>query len=97
VRLCDLEAIDDGKARGFVDRCPHLGAPLAHQLDDYLTPDGCFIACGWDGAIFSLADGLCLGGPCQGQSLMPWPVTVTDGAILTASMQPSGRRSRRPG
>ena len=25
---------------GYVDRCPHMGLPLAQILDDYLTPMG---------------------------------------------------------
>ncbi|WP_433910675.1 Rieske (2Fe-2S) protein [Sphingomonas yabuuchiae] len=69
---------------GYVDRCPHMGLPLAQQLDAYLTPNGDRIACSWHGAIFDVADGQCLGGPCMGQRLTPWPVTVSGGAIVTA-------------
>jgi nitrite reductase/ring-hydroxylating ferredoxin subunit len=68
---------------GYVDQCPHAGLPLAQKLDDYLTPDGNFIACSWHGALFEKTDGLCVGGPCAGQSLAGWPVTVIDGWILT--------------
>lgn len=69
---------------GYVDRCPHLGLPLAQALDDYLTPDGRRIACSWHGAIFAVEDGACLGGPCAGAALTPWPVTLRDGMIVTA-------------
>ncbi|WP_343525081.1 Rieske (2Fe-2S) protein [Sphingomonas sp.] len=69
---------------GYVDQCPHMGLPLAQELDGYLTPDGDRVVCSWHGAIFAIEDGLCLGGPCRGQSLTPWPVTVRDGAIVTA-------------
>jgi len=69
---------------GFVDRCPHAGLPLAQQLDDYLTPDGSHIACSWHGALFRPEDGLCVGGPCAGQSLTRWPVAVEQGWIVTA-------------
>ncbi len=69
---------------GYVDRCPHMGLPLAQVLDGYLTPDGERIACSWHGAIFAVEDGACLGGPCMGQPLTPWPVTVCDGAVVTA-------------
>ena len=69
--------------RGFVDRCPHLGLPLARSLDAYLTPDGSRIACGWHGALFE-RDGRCVGGPCVGASLTPWPVRVDEaGRIVT--------------
>jgi nitrite reductase/ring-hydroxylating ferredoxin subunit len=69
---------------GYVDRCPHMGVPLAQHLDDYLTPDGSLIACSWHGALFARDSGLCVGGPCIGQRLIAWPVTVTDGTITTA-------------
>ena len=68
---------------GYVDRCPHAGVPLAKTLDEYLTPDGRLIACSWHGALFAITSGRCVGGPCVGQSLAPWPVTVQDGRIVT--------------
>ncbi len=69
---------------GYVDRCPHMGLPLAQTLDDYLTPDGTLIACSWHGALFQSGDGLCVGGPCQGQRLTPWPVELAGGLVKTA-------------
>lgn len=69
---------------GNVDRCPHMGLPLAQRLDDYLTPAGDFIACNWHGALFRREDGQCVGGPCAGETLNHWPVR-TDGAwVFTA-------------
>lgn len=70
--------------RGYVDHCPHMGVPLARALDDYLSPRGDHIACGWHGALFRVEDGVCVGGPCAGASLLPWPVAVRDGTIVTA-------------
>lgn len=69
---------------GYVDRCPHMGFPLAQQLDHYLAPGGEQIACSWHGALFHPENGRCLGGPCLGQSLTPWPVTVAGGVVKTA-------------
>lgn len=69
---------------GYVDRCPHMGLPLAQVLDAYLSPDKALIACSWHGALFAIDDGRCVGGPCTGARLTPWPVTVIDGAIVTA-------------
>lgn len=71
-----------GGVSGFVDRCPHMGLPLAKTLDDYLSPDG-HVVCGWHGAIFEPVGGACLGGPCAGASLTAWPVHVVDGSIVT--------------
>lgn len=72
-----------GEGWGYVDRCPHAQVPLARALDDYLTPDGDLIACSWHGALFEVPTGLCVGGPCVGQRLEPWPVRVEAGELLT--------------
>ena len=70
-------------AFGYVDRCPHMGLPLAQTLDAYLTPDKSHIVCSWHGAMFGVPDGRCLGGPCGGQALVPWPVAAADNRIVT--------------
>lgn len=74
-----------GSVFGHVDRCPHLGLPLAQLLDAYLTPDGSRIACSWHGALFEVEDGACVAGPCAGARLTPWPVRVADGMIVTGA------------
>ena len=74
----------DGAVAGWVDHCPHAGHPLALELDRYLTPDGSLILCGWHGAVFEPLTGLCVGGPCAGGRLTPWPVEVRDGIVRTA-------------
>jgi nitrite reductase/ring-hydroxylating ferredoxin subunit len=68
---------------GYRDRCPHMGVPLAQELDRYLTPDDALIVCSWHGALFRIEDGACVGGPCTGARLTPWPVAVSDGVIVT--------------
>jgi len=105
--LCPLDAIDHGRAKGFVfrqgdflfagfvvregeavvgyvDSCPHAGSPLSALPDNYLTRDGKFILCQAHGALFMKGDGECISGPCYGESLEPWGVTVADGVIRTA-------------
>lgn len=71
------------QVHGYVDRCPHAGFPLAQQLDDYLTRSGELIQCDWHGALFRIEDGVCIGGPCGGARLTPWPVRVHGGVIET--------------
>lgn len=73
-----------GEAWGYVDRCPHMGLPLAQVLDQYLAPGGDLIACSWHSALFALDTGLCVGGPCAGARLTRWPVAVIDGDLVTA-------------
>jgi nitrite reductase/ring-hydroxylating ferredoxin subunit len=73
-----------GRVAGYIDRCPHTGAPLAFLPNRYLTREGDLILCATHGALFRAEDGFCLAGPCAGRSLWPWPVTVSGGAVLTA-------------
>ena len=69
--------------RGYVDRCPHMGVPLARELDGYMSPLSPHIACGWHGALFRIEDGLCVAGPCAGARLTGWPVENRGGTIVT--------------
>jgi len=73
-----------GEVAGYVDRCPHQGFPLAVELDRYLVPDGSLILCSWHGAVFEPLSGACVGGPCAGARLTPWPVAAAGGIIRTA-------------
>jgi len=73
-----------GRVAGYIDRCPHQGFPLAVELDRYLTPDGDLILCSWHGAVFTPLTGACVGGPCAGAKLTPWPVEADNGVIRTA-------------
>lgn len=68
---------------GYVDKCPHMGLPLARKLDDYLTPGGELLTCGWHGALFEIETGDCVGGPCSGARLAAWPVYLENGSIVT--------------
>ena len=48
------------------------------------SPRGDLIACSWHSALFEFDSGACVGGPCGGTRLTPWPVAVVDGMIVTA-------------
>ena len=73
----------DGVA-GWIDHCPHAGMPLAVVPNRYLTREGDLILCASHGALFRLNDGKCVGGPCAGKSLWPWPVRVDGDDVVTA-------------
>jgi nitrite reductase/ring-hydroxylating ferredoxin subunit len=60
----------------YVNRCPHAGHQLSFRPDRFLTPDKSLILCQSHGALFDKASGLCVGGPCPGESLTRVPVSV---------------------
>jgi len=73
-----------GSVFGYIDRCPHAGWPLAMTPDRYLTREGDLILCAGHAALFRMEDGLCIGGPCGGRRLTPWPVRVAAGEVRVA-------------
>lgn len=70
------------KIFGYINRCPHTGAPLEWMPNQFLSLDGQYIQCGLHGARFEIDSGLCIDGPCIAQSLTPIVVKVSDGKVL---------------
>ena len=68
----------------FVNYCPHAGHPLNFRPHRFLTPDGALILCGSHGALFARDTGLCVLGPCAGQSLTGIPIEVVGGCVMLA-------------
>ena len=60
----------------YVNVCPHTGSPLDWQPDDFMSEDGCNIMCHTHGALFEIADGFCIAGPCAGDQLTQVKVEV---------------------
>jgi nitrite reductase/ring-hydroxylating ferredoxin subunit len=71
------------EVRGWIDRCPHAGMPLALMPDRFLTREGDLVLCASHGALFRPLDGVCIGGPCAGQRLTPWPVRIEREEVVT--------------
>ena len=70
------------RAFGYVNSCPHLGTPLDWQGDRFIALESGLIMCATHGALFQIADGFCVDGPCVGESLEPVPVVVDgDGRV----------------
>jgi 8-oxo-dGTP diphosphatase len=65
-----LVAMSDG-ARAYRNVCPHVSIPLDRDGEPLLTADGLFLVCRNHGALFAPEDGLCVAGPCEGESLVP--------------------------
>lgn len=109
VRLCQLEDIPEGEAKGFDplgegedsifvvrrsgnlvayrDICPHYGSTaLPWRKDAYLDASGKEIICSAHGARFDIASGLCLGGPCLGESLSSLPLKMGSGGEVMVGL-----------
>jgi nitrite reductase/ring-hydroxylating ferredoxin subunit len=53
----------------YVNRCPHVGAPLDLWPNEFLSEDGSLVVCATHGAVFEPGTGACVGGPCVGDRL----------------------------
>jgi nitrite reductase/ring-hydroxylating ferredoxin subunit len=65
----------------YRNSCPHLGTPLNIRPDRFLDIAREHIICATHGALFRIADGFCLRGPCIGASLETVIIEIHDGAI----------------
>lgn len=83
----------DWPFRGFVVRrgdevfayqnvCKHVGHPLNWAPDDFLDKNNVAIQCASHGALYEIDTGLCVAGPCLGQSLRAVDVTVRKGIVF---------------
>lgn len=71
-----------GQAHAYINVCPHAGRRLDWAPGRFLVKDG-ILVCAVHGASFQVDSGLCVGGPCQGDSLREVSVTVTsDGQVV---------------
>ena len=68
----------------YVNTCPHAGHPLNFRPDKFLTPDQNLILCASHGALFTRDEGLCIAGPCPGQTLRRVPIEVVGEYVLLA-------------
>ena len=74
--------------RSFLNDCPHWpGSPMAWRKDAYLTSDGARIACHGHGAQFDIESGLCISGPCEGQSLQSLELKIDESGYVYVRLE----------
>ena len=73
-----------GELVAYRNRCPHRGTPLDWQPDRFLDVSGRLIQCATHGALFRIADGVCVNGPCTGAALKPAAVRLREGVLYLA-------------
>lgn len=69
----------------YVNRCAHFGVPLAAKQSQLIYQPHTRITCNVHYAHYRWADGTCESGECEGESLVPVPLSVQpSGAICIA-------------
>ncbi len=72
----------------YRNSCPHRGIVLDWKPDQFLDASGQHILCAMHGALFRIDDGLCVSGPCVGDSLEAVGIEIRDGAIYLSARAP---------
>lgn len=67
---------------GYVNRCPHTGAPLDWMPDQFLDAEGEYIICAVHGALFEIDSGRCVYGPCVNSVLEAIPVFLLQERVI---------------
>lgn len=76
-----------GSFHAYVNRCRHMPTPLDFIRDQFMSEDGKHLMCYTHGALYELATGLCVAGPCKGEALYRLPVRVDGGDVLVGCPQ----------
>jgi nitrite reductase/ring-hydroxylating ferredoxin subunit len=78
---------DNGSFHAYVNRCRHMPTPLDFIRDQFVSEDGRYLMCYTHGALYERSTGLCIAGPCKGETLYRLPVCVDQEDILVSCPQ----------
>lgn len=84
-----LVLVDDaGAVHAYLNQCQHLPIPLDAGSRVFLDETGRHFRCCTHGALYRITDGLCVGGPCKGKSLVALPFHIDeDGFVVLGPME----------
>ena len=87
----------NGTRHAYVNCCPHQFIPLETFPNHFLTEDKKNLVCSGHGALFELATGVCVRGPCLGKALDRLRTEEVEGGVyLSETLSPSEiARSKR--
>ena len=71
-----------GEFYAYVNSCPHTRITMNWAPDQFFDPTDTLLLCGLHGALFEPDSGLCIRGPCLGQSLTSLAVNTSDGRLF---------------
>jgi nitrite reductase/ring-hydroxylating ferredoxin subunit len=73
----------NGRIHCYRNRCPHRGTELDWLPGRFLDDSGTMLQCSTHGALFDIASGECLAGPCVGERLDAVQLKEHDGYVFT--------------
>lgn len=79
--------VSAGEFHAYKNRCPHKGVTLNWLPNQFLSIDQQEIQCATHNARFDIKTGVCLSGPCVGQSLSKLILKIRDNKIFWQSDQ----------
>ncbi len=77
-----LVRTNNDSVRLYLNRCPHLGIPLAWQDSQLMSPDGSAFQCSSHGALFAPENGFCTSGPCAGDQLWSFMCQIKEASVF---------------
>jgi len=66
----------NGEFFAYYNQCPHTGASLEWQENQFLDMDKALIQCATHDALFNINSGKCISGPCAGDSLQSIALSI---------------------
>ena len=66
----------------YRNQCQHLPVELEWEENDFLDVNNRFIVCATHGALYEPQSGLCVSGPCNGESLISMAFEVVRNNII---------------
>ena len=67
---------------GYFNNCPHTGGPLDWVPGQFIDLGREYIQCATHAALFGIADGICVAGPCTGDRLAAVPLGIEAGEVV---------------
>ena len=74
--------LDNDKYQAYENSCPHQGRRMDYAAGEFLITDTGTIVCPAHGAEFNPNNGLCVNGPCLGESLKPIQIKTNEEDIF---------------
>ena len=72
---------DGDVVRAWLNVCPHAGRRLDWAPGRFLKSKAGELVCAVHGATFELQGGVCVAGPCRGDSLRAVAIEIVDGDV----------------